>query len=191
MTRRWLLSAGPLAALVALTVPAPASAQHWLAYYPGGVQNWYFGPHPFVSPWQNVHWPSTTSYFTYGLGEGTYKVYHPTEEPNGKYYYTTPKAGVPYQETTARIEVKVPFGDTDLWFEGQRTTRGGLTRHFRSPPLASNRTYKYDVFVIWREDGREVKQNRTVTVRAGDRISIDFAATGEGETLPEPKKPGL
>ncbi len=193
MTRRWLTTAGLLATLWLLADTGPARAQHWLAYYPGGVVDWYFGPYPFVYPWPNTHWPSANSYFTYGVGEGTYKVYYPTTDPNGKYYFSTPKAGIPYEETTARIEVKVPTADADIWFEGVRTTRGGTTRLFRSPPLAAGRNYKYDVLALWNQDGREVTQKKTISVRAGDRVGVDFDAESdkEIERIPAPKKPGL
>lgn len=176
MTRHGFSAAGLVAASLLLVNTGQASAQHWLGYYPGGLQIWYFGPHPYAYTYQNLHWPAGGGYFTYGLGEGTYKVYQPSTDPNGKYTYTTPKAGVPYEELTARLEVKVPYGDAEVWFEGVRATRGGTTRQFRSPPLASQRGYKYEVMTLWYESGKEVKQKRTVRVRAGDRLTIDFTA---------------
>lgn len=187
MMKRLLPAGVLLAAILLVSAPGAARSQSWLDYRPGGIVNWYFGDYPFVHPWQNHHWPSGTSHFTYGIGDGTYKVYYPSADPNGKYYYSTPKAGIPYEETTALLEVKVPVADADIWFEGVRTLRSGLVRQFRSPPLVVGRAYKYEVLALWNEGGREVKQSRFVTVRPGDRLTVEFVA---GEAAPEPKKSG-
>jgi uncharacterized protein (TIGR03000 family) len=180
MFRRWLPAAALLAVAALLVQPGQAGAFHFLAYYPGGIVNWYHGDYDFVSGWQNHHWPSSTSYFTYSIGQGTYKVYYPTPDASGKYYYYTPKAGVPVQETTALIEVKLPASDADLWFEGVRTTGTGTVRQFLSPPLVIGRKYRYEILALWQEGRREVKQSRFVTVEAGDRKTVDF-------TQPPPK----
>jgi uncharacterized protein (TIGR03000 family) len=177
MMRRWPAAGAALAALLSLGQPQRAAADmHWLAYYPGGVVDWYDGPYPFLWSWPNVHWPARDSYFTYGIGNGTYKVYYPTHDASGKYYYLTPKAGIPVEDTTALIEVKLPASDADVWFQGERTTRTGTVRQFRSPPLVVGRTYTYDVLALWGEGGQSTKQLRKVPVKAGDRLTIDFTA---------------
>ncbi len=178
MTKRWPAAGAALAAaLLILGQPRRAEADmHWLAYYPGGVVNWYGGPYPFLWGWPNVHWPARTGYFTYGIGQGTYKVYYPTPDAAGKYYYLTPKAGIPAEDTTALIEIKLPASDADVWFQGERTSRTGAVRQFRSPPLVVGRTYTYDVLALWGEGGQSTKQLRKVTVKAGDRLTVDFTA---------------
>jgi uncharacterized protein (TIGR03000 family) len=176
--------------LTFLLVPPSATAAHWLAYYPGGIVNWYFGDYPFFRGWPNIYWPAWDSYFTYGIGQGTYKIYYPNPDPMGKFYYLTPKAGLLMQETTALIEVKVPVSDADVWFEGWRTSRSGLTRQFLSPPLVIGRDYRYEILALWHEGRQEIKHLRHVTLRAGDRISIDFSSGPPGE-ITEPRRPGL
>jgi uncharacterized protein (TIGR03000 family) len=175
MRRRWHAAGGVLAAVaLILARPDTARAAHWVAYFPGGIVDWYVGGYPFLRSWPNVHWPSRDSYMTYGIGRGTYKVYYPTPDASGKYYYYTPKAGVPYQETTALVEVKLPISDADVWFDGSRTASTGPVRQFLTPPLVVGRDYRYEVRALWNEGGHDVLQTRTVTVRAGDRLSVDF-----------------
>src|SRR5690348_5468587 len=111
---------------------------------------------------------------TYGIGRGTNKVYSPTPEASGKYYYLTPKAGVPIEDTTALIEVKLPAADADLWFQGERTTHTGVLRQFKSPPLVPGRSYTYEIMALWGDGGRDTKEVRRVPVHAGDRLTVDF-----------------
>src|SRR5690349_13796012 len=115
MTRRRLAAGAAVAAvLLILARPQRAAADmHWIAYYPGAVINWYDGPYPWLWSWQNAHWPAKDAFMTYGIGNGTYKVYYPTPEASGKYYYLTPKAGVAIEDTTAVIEVKLPDSSAD------------------------------------------------------------------------------
>jgi uncharacterized protein (TIGR03000 family) len=176
MTRRWLTAGAVLAAMVlVLAQPQLAAADmHWLAYYPGAVIDWYDGPYPFLWNWQNIHWPSRNSFFTYGLGSGTYKVYYPTYDASGKYYYLTPKAGVPVEDTTALLEVRVPVSDADIWFQGERTSATGAVRLFRTPVLVPGRSYSYELMALWGDGGRDVKEVRRVPIKAGDRVTVDF-----------------
>ena len=113
---------------------------------------------------------------TYGIGQGTYKVYYPTPDASGKYYYLTPKAGIPVEDTTALIEVKLPASDGDVWFQNERTTRTGTVRQFRSPPLVVGRNYIYDVMALWGSGSQSTKEVRDVKVKAGDRVTVDFTA---------------
>ena len=121
-----------------------------------------------------MHFPARDSYMTYGIGEGTYKTYHPTPTATGKYYYLTPKAGIPIEDTTAVIEVKLPASDADVWFQGERTSRTGTVRQFRTPPLVTGRNYTYEVLAFWGVGGAGTKELRKVPVHAGDRITVDF-----------------
>jgi uncharacterized protein (TIGR03000 family) len=182
MTRRWLAAGAALAALLTLALPQRAAAeQHWLAYYPGAVIDWYDGPYPFLWNWQNVHWPARNSYFTYGVGGGSYKIYYPSPDTAGKYYYLTPKAGIPIEDTSALIEVKLPSPEADVWFQGLRTSHTGAVRQFRSPPLVPGQNYVYKVMGLWGLGAADEKQVRNVTIRAGDRITIDFTQAAPPE----------
>jgi uncharacterized protein (TIGR03000 family) len=154
---------------------------YWIAYYPGATINWYYGPFPWLWSWPNAHYPARDAFMTYGIGNGTYKVYYPTPQGTGKYYYLTPKAGIAVEDTTAIIEVKLPDSSADVWFEGVRTGHTGAVRQFRSPALVIGRSYTYHVVALWGEGATATKQERQVSVRAGDRLSVDFTAPAPGK----------
>ncbi|HEX5270469.1 MAG TPA: TIGR03000 domain-containing protein [Gemmataceae bacterium] len=178
MTRRRLVAAAAAAAaFLILALPGRARADmHWINYYPGATINWYYGPYPWMWSWQNVHFPARDTFMTYGIGNGTYKIYYPTPNASGRYYYLTPKAGIAVEDTTAIIEVKLPDSSADVWFESFRTARDGPTRIFRSPALVVGRSYTYHVVALWGEGNTATKQERRIPVRAGDRLTIDFTA---------------
>jgi uncharacterized protein (TIGR03000 family) len=73
----------------------------------------------------------------------------------------------------AVIDVRLPAGAVIL-FGGQRTTSTGPERRFVSPPLVPGKEYVYEVTVRWQEGGREVTRNRSLPVRAGERLNIAF-----------------
>src|SRR5262249_14362589 len=81
----------------------------------------------------------------------------------------------------ALIDVQVPAG-AEIWFDGARTSQTGPFRQFISPPLTPGRQYAYAVRVRWTEGGRTVERTRRLGLRAGDRVSVDFAGSGSDET---------
>ncbi len=176
MTWRGFAAAAVLAGAFLMARPDPAAAQHLRGYYPGALITWDWDPPDLYLPFGNLHWPSDSTYFTYGLGGGTYKVYYPTADKSVKYYYQTPKAGISVPETTALIEVKLPASDADLWIESVRTTKGGAVRNFQSPNLVLGRTYEYEIRAYWNDGTLNKKvKSKTVKVRAGDRITVEFS----------------
>jgi uncharacterized protein (TIGR03000 family) len=77
--------------------------------------------------------------------------------------------------------VRVPNPDAQIWFDDHRTQQGGTQRTFESPPLQPG-TYTYQVRAKWRQDGKDMNQTRTVTVRPGQEVRIDFARSGQGNS---------
>jgi uncharacterized protein (TIGR03000 family) len=71
------------------------------------------------------------------------------------------------------VTVHVP-ADADVWFNGALTQQKGPVRQFMTPPVADG-NYKYEVRAAWRVDGQMVSQFRTVAVRPGTNVDIDFA----------------
>jgi uncharacterized protein (TIGR03000 family) len=71
------------------------------------------------------------------------------------------------------IDVHVP-AQAEIWFDGQKTAQTGSDRRFISPPLAPGHDYSYQLRVRWVEGGSPVEQTRRLSVRAGDRINLDF-----------------
>jgi uncharacterized protein (TIGR03000 family) len=78
-------------------------------------------------------------------------------------------------ENTARVVVRLPE-EAQLEFQGIPIPGSGRVRKYTTPPLPQRKDYHYDVRAIWRENGRDVVQERRVTVYPGARVDIDFIA---------------
>jgi uncharacterized protein (TIGR03000 family) len=76
-------------------------------------------------------------------------------------------------ETAVILNVRVP-ANADIWFNGVKTYLTGASREFVSPPLTPGQEGTYDLRARWEEDVQQVERTRRVTVRAGDRLSINF-----------------
>jgi uncharacterized protein (TIGR03000 family) len=95
-----------------------------------------------------------------------------TEAPEGaKDVVSRPPAA----EEVARIRVIVP-DDAQVFFDGTLTTQTGAQREFVSPPLVPGSRYTYSLRARWTADGRPVEQTRTVPVRAGAKVLVDFTS---------------
>jgi uncharacterized protein (TIGR03000 family) len=75
---------------------------------------------------------------------------------------------------TADVEVRVPSADAQIWFGGVQTRQTGLVRQFVSPPLEPGKDYKYHVRIQWNGNGQSQEQTRTIQVRAGQLVQVDF-----------------
>ena len=51
----------------------------------------------------------------------------------------------------------------------------GNQRTFVSPPLEAGYSYSYEIRVRWGDDKQSVEQVRTVPVRMGERVNLDFS----------------
>jgi uncharacterized protein (TIGR03000 family) len=78
--------------------------------------------------------------------------------------------------TVASIFIHVP-ADAEIFFNNEKTTQTGEFRQFETPSLAPDHDYAYDVRAHWTANGKEVNMKRKVTVRAGDRLGLDFLRT--------------
>jgi uncharacterized protein (TIGR03000 family) len=98
-----------------------------------------------------------------------YDVYNPAPAEGSK-------AGKETGDRAARVRVTVPAGDAEIWFQGQKTKRTGKVREFQSPPLTPGVNYTYEIRARWRDGDRSITQTRTVPVRAGQHVQVDFTA---------------
>jgi uncharacterized protein (TIGR03000 family) len=74
----------------------------------------------------------------------------------------------------AMLDVRVPEY-ADVWVMGEKTKQLGNEREFITPELLADRTYDYDIRARWIDsDGRTHDQTRSVPVRAGERVVINF-----------------
>jgi len=70
--------------------------------------------------------------------------------------------------------LKVP-AKADVWFNGKKTDpQTKEVRHFASQALEPGWDYFYEIRVRWTENGRPVEQSRRITVRAGDRLTLNL-----------------
>jgi uncharacterized protein (TIGR03000 family) len=126
-------------------------------------------------------------YYPYGYSyyPGDYGYYGPDYYTPQPYYQDAPLApGVgsysfypppvaAADNNTAIIEVRVP-PETELWFDGMKTTQQGSMRYFTTPPLVPGKTFTYELKASWMVNGAPVTQTRQVTVEAGKRAVVDF-----------------
>jgi uncharacterized protein (TIGR03000 family) len=149
--------------------------------------------------WDNVHWPASDYYFTYGLAEGGYRVFYPMgrgrsyivpleelgiERPNLSVRerpsnYQFPRDALRQLDpaenpTIAVVTMRLPISTAEVFFDDHRVTGSGELRRFVSPPLNKDKTYSYDVTVRWIQDGRWVSQTRRVPIKPGERKTLDF-----------------
>ncbi len=73
------------------------------------------------------------------------------------------------------VSVRVP-ANAEVWFNGSKTTQTGARREFRSPPVPPGDGYGYEIRARWQSPNGTVDQTRTVRVRAGQHVIVDFAA---------------
>jgi uncharacterized protein (TIGR03000 family) len=157
-------------------------------YYPAVNSGWYS-----PSSYSNWGYPGTYNSSWYGRG-GNRTYYTPNywySTPTYSYYsplvysYTTPGTVVTSDPRKSLLNVIVPTADAQLWLNGTLMSSQGFERNFSSPPLETGVNYTYSVKVQWMMDGKPVEQIRDVTVRAGQRSSVDFR-TSPGQTAPQP-----
>jgi uncharacterized protein (TIGR03000 family) len=74
----------------------------------------------------------------------------------------------------AYVRVHVPPG-SQVSFDGSPTQQTGTDRLFETPPLDPAEDYTYRVSARWRADGQEHTSQRTVHIRAGQTVDVDFA----------------
>lgn len=93
---------------------------------------------------------------------------------HGKHYGLGPALPVaPVPDNVGHLILHVP-AHAEVWLEGQKMTQTGNPRVFVSPPLPPGQEFVYSVRVRWREQGEERVQTRTLSVRAGQRVTARF-----------------
>ena len=70
--------------------------------------------------------------------------------------------------------VKLNHSEATLRIQDQATEVVGLERLFVSPELELGKTYEYTLVTTWKVDGKEMHDMRTVKVKAGSSVLVDF-----------------
>lgn len=158
------------------TIPWWSGGSDYTSYY--SFPNSYRG-YNYTYPSTNYQ-PGSTGGMTYTYPSSNYQVYYPPTTPTG-----SPAGGTTATreaDNAAHVEVRVP-ANADIWFDGTKTTQTGTVRHFVSPPLDAGRAYSYEIRGRWMENGREVNQSRTITVRPGSQQTVDFVSGSRIDTI--------
>jgi uncharacterized protein (TIGR03000 family) len=83
-------------------------------------------------------------------------------------------------DTAVQLEFRVPEG-AQVWLGGVQTQQTGSLRHYATPPLTPGQEYTYEARVAWIEHGKEMVQNQTFRLHAGEHVSVSFpAAVAQG-----------
>jgi uncharacterized protein (TIGR03000 family) len=84
----------------------------------------------------------------------------------------------------AQIEMRLPNPDAEVKFDGQLTRQKGVMRIFTTPPLDG--TYTYQVTAAWQQDGQRLTRERTISVRPGASVMLDFTTEAGSRDLNRP-----
>jgi uncharacterized protein (TIGR03000 family) len=140
----------------------------WYGAYGWGYDPWYWWLY-------QDRWQYPSSYLSYAAPPVDYSSYYsgpvePAEaEPDDQATATDPNIVL--------LGVRVP-ADARVWIEGRLMNQSGPIRLFESPALEPDSDYHYEIQARWTEGGKQVTRSRQVTVRAGDRIIVNFAEPG-------------
>jgi uncharacterized protein (TIGR03000 family) len=142
--------------------PAPVGypSGFWGAGF-GGYSNPSLGHYPFGT---GSYYPSSS----YSFSPSPYRFGGRLADRYAQGDGRSPRAAV------ARLRVRVPAANADLWVQRVKQKKQGTVRTFVSPPLDAGRRYRYTILARWEKDGRKITRTRRVVVRAGERVTVDF-----------------
>ena len=178
---------------------------YWGGYYNPYGGGWYgYNTYSYVSPqnftYGNYYHPYSGNYWDYSYSAPYYSgYYNPGYAPVysgdagpgyfGQYAATRMNTGYEgaYESSdenmnnpnAVSINIRVPT-DAKVWFDGQSTRQQGTFRQFVSPPIQPGRDYTYDIKAEWNDNGKTVTKKKTVTVHAGERLTLDMLKGDNG-----------
>lgn len=85
-------------------------------------------------------------------------------------------AQTPAHPLAVHLWVHLPTPNAELWVQDAKTRQSGLDRHYTSPPLEPGQPFHYHLRAAWTENGQRRESTRTVTVQAGQHVTVNFAA---------------
>jgi uncharacterized protein (TIGR03000 family) len=160
--------------------------------YYGNNNNWY----GYVAPFLGGYYGGGYGNYGYGRGYSGYNsgYYAPSYDysysPSYAPSYT--ESATQSQPTNAQIRVLVPDAQTKVTFDGNATQQTGTERWFYTPNLQSGANNTYRIRATWMMGGREMTQERVVSVNPGQSVTVEFTQTaGDGQPnppIPLPKK---
>jgi uncharacterized protein (TIGR03000 family) len=76
----------------------------------------------------------------------------------------------------AEVQVRLPSATAELWFDGVKMTKKGVSRRFFTHRLDPGSRYTYEVRARWLQGGRPREQVRNIYLRSGDVLEMDFTS---------------
>ena len=146
--------------------------------YWGDDGYWYSG-----SPGGTAGYWGDDGYWYEGSGprSGGYRAFYPPDNSKA------------IQGNSARIIIRLPAANAQVWIDGQLTQQQGMSRRFDTPSLEPG-TYSYKIRAKWRQNGRDMDQTRTISFQPGRTVTVDFNQsqdedTGQQQTEESRKQP--
>ena len=103
--------------------------------------------------------------------------------------YTTESYYPAQPLTNARVRVRVPVADAEVFFNGSATQQRGMERVFDTPSLSAGSTYSYDIRARWRDpNGQMIDRTRTVHLQQGRETLVDFNQNDKERILQQPNR---
>jgi uncharacterized protein (TIGR03000 family) len=193
-----------LTAVIGLGLTAtPANAQFYGPFYrPFGPYSGYLGYYPgaYQNSWSNgfsLYGPPVPTYGSVPgqFGGMNYRLNNNIQIYNGasiglggsgaggagprrRHWQTNAGASMMPQlqsaTSQALIEVVVPSESAIVFFEDSQMQQRGKVRQFASPPLPVGQTYFYKIRAKWMVEGETMEREKSVGVRANEKIVVDF-----------------
>jgi len=134
---------------------------YYQPYYGGGYysNDYYMQPYAYSQPYYNDSYYSSNMPYSQGYEEAEQGAQPAITQPRGD---------------EAMVRVLVPNADARVTFDGYQTQQRGMQRTFTTTLPERNKDFTYMVRATWTEDGREMKRERKVKVRAGQPVTVDF-----------------
>src|SRR5262249_22102857 len=147
----------------------PAVTYPTYGYYPSPTYG-YFGTY-YPTTTTTALLPTTSYYNTYYNVPSTTGTATPAAPSTRPVYGALAESP---DRTRALIDVRVPDPNAEVWFGDSRTAQRGTLRGFMSPGLDTAHSYAYIIRARWNENGREVTRAKTVPIRPGSQVMVDF-----------------
>jgi uncharacterized protein (TIGR03000 family) len=153
-------------------------------WYGSGYGTGFYGSR-YYSPGYSTYYPS----YNYSYPSNSY-YYSPSTDyvPSTDYYPPATQQYSQPQSTAGQIRVLVADAAARVWFDGHLTQQTGTDRTFTTPAMQANSVATYRVRASWMQAGREVVQERVVSVNAGGTAVVDFTQSA-AEPLPDSREP--
>src|SRR5260370_21018979 len=88
----------------------------------------------------------------------------------------------------AVIKIDLPDDSARVRIDDQAVTSAGKTRYFVTPELNKGKEYPYAIKVQWTKNGKQVTEERKITVEAGNNADVEITTTVEARRRPKPER---